>query len=353
MKGVSKQASITDCRELVGVVLIGRNEGERLLVALSSVVHSRVRAAIYVDSGSTDGSVELAESMGFQVHRLSVDEPFSAARARREGVEVLLREAPDIAFIQFVDGDCELAPDWIDEACKPLLLHDDVAIVCGRLAEAHPEVSIYNYLSDLQWRAPVGDIAACGGIFLIRRSVYQQVGGFNPKLVTREERDLCSRVLARGQRVIRIDCMMAWHDAGLLRFSQWWCRAVWGGYGDAVLIGEREGPLLAAHRRRIGRYVGWLVVVPSAILIGLLASWWWWVGFLIIPILGVLTYVLQGATTARWRLRVGDTLREAIIYAVMRFLRRFASAYGFVRYFLGRGRRSGRPDPHRARAGVK
>ena len=341
-----ERKAYSDPLSRVGVIVIGRNEGARLRLALSSVVGSGVAAVYYVDSGSTDGSIELASSLGVRVHSLSADRPFSAARARREGVEVLLRDFPSVHLIQFVDGDCELAEQWLEAACEAFQQSDDVAIVCGRLAESHPEASVYNRLSDLQWRAPIGDIAACGGIFMIRRSAYEQAGGFNAALVTREEKDLCDRVHALGHRVVRIDAMMAWHDAGLLRFDQWWRRAVWGGYGDAVQIGERSGPLLASHRRRIRRYLTWPVVVPLVALLGLLASWWW-LGFLLLPAFGILAYALQGVRMARWRLRSGDSVREALTYASMRTLRRFASGYGFMLYFLGRDQQGRRPDPHR------
>ena len=40
----------------IGIVAIGRNEGERLRRCLSSVL-GRAGKIVYVDSGSTDGSV--------------------------------------------------------------------------------------------------------------------------------------------------------------------------------------------------------------------------------------------------------------------------------------------------------
>ncbi len=55
----------------IGIVVIGRNEGERLRRCLGSVVR-RVGKVVYVDSGSTDGSVDMVR-------------PFTAARARNEG----------------------------------------------------------------------------------------------------------------------------------------------------------------------------------------------------------------------------------------------------------------------------
>src|SRR5689334_17295364 len=134
----------------VGVVVIGRNEGERLKRCLSSLTGSAGYLA-YVDSGSTDGSVALAKSFGFEAIELDIRTPFTAARARNAGFERLLQLHPDLQYVFFVDGDCEVIHGWIEEAVQFLELHADVAVVCGRRRERHPEKSIYNLLCDIEW----------------------------------------------------------------------------------------------------------------------------------------------------------------------------------------------------------
>src|SRR3954451_21196474 len=103
----------------VGVVAIGRNEGERLRLCLESVV-GHAQAVVYVDSGSTDRSVELARSLGVEVVELDRSRPFTAAWARNEGMARLLEVLPSVAFVQFVDGDCEVVGGWVETACRIL-----------------------------------------------------------------------------------------------------------------------------------------------------------------------------------------------------------------------------------------
>src|SRR3954471_21372395 len=91
----------------VGVVVIGRNEGERLRRCLSSLPGS-VSRVIYVDSGSVDGSVELALTLGAHVVPLDLTAPFTAARARNAGLARLLDETAAPGFVLTIDGDCEL-----------------------------------------------------------------------------------------------------------------------------------------------------------------------------------------------------------------------------------------------------
>src|SRR3569623_3217603 len=95
----------------IGVVVIGRNEGERLKASLASL-HG-IAHIVYVDSGSTDGSQAYARSRGVTVVELPVPPNFTAARARNAGIEALLNAAPDLTTIQFVDGDCTVEPDRI------------------------------------------------------------------------------------------------------------------------------------------------------------------------------------------------------------------------------------------------
>ena len=103
----------------LGVVIIGRNEGERLRRCLASVVGQGF-PVVYVDSNSTDGSAELAQAMGADVVQLDLSRPFTMGRGRNTGWTRLEERNPDVRFIQFVDGDCELVAGWLEKARKVL-----------------------------------------------------------------------------------------------------------------------------------------------------------------------------------------------------------------------------------------
>src|SRR5580704_5415686 len=146
----------------LGVVAIGRNEGQRLRRCLTSIL-AHTSAVVYVDSGSTDDSVAWAMSRGVTVVELDLSLPFTAARARNEGFAKLLEAHPGLTFVQFVDGDCEIDPSWLDRGLGELNARPDVAVVCGRRRERFPEASAYNRLCDLEWDTPIGEADACGG----------------------------------------------------------------------------------------------------------------------------------------------------------------------------------------------
>ncbi len=215
----------------IGLVAIGRNEGKRLQQCLKSVL-GQVEVIVYVDSGSTDGSVELARSLGVEAIELDLSTPFTAARARNTGFARLLEIDPQLEFVQFVDGDCEVVEGWID-AYQELVAQPSVAVVCGRRRERYPDASIYNRLCDLEWDTPIGETKACGGDAMMRVAAFQQVGGFNPTLIAGEEPELCLRLRQKGWKILRLDAEMTIHDAQMEKFSQWWKRAVRAGHAYA------------------------------------------------------------------------------------------------------------------------
>ena len=227
-------------KERIGIVAIGRNEGERLEACLASARRD-LEAIVYVDSGSTDDSVSAARRFGAEVVELDTTIPFTAARARNAGFERLLSIWPDLEAVQFVDGDCELEDGWIDTAIAALAANPELAVVCGRRAERYPERTVYNLLCDLEWDTPVGSATACGGDALMRVSTFRQVGGFSEDLIAGEEPELCVRILAAGGSIARLDAPMTIHDAQMSSFSQWWQRSKRAGHAIAEGAARHPG----------------------------------------------------------------------------------------------------------------
>ncbi|MDP3088412.1 MAG: glycosyltransferase [Methylotenera sp.] len=217
----------------IGVVVIGRNEGVRLLKCLQSLV-GKVKHIVYVDSGSTDDSVVFAQNAGVDIVHLDVTIPFTAARARNAGAFYLLQKYDSLDYFQFVDGDCEVVNGWLDQAIIFLNTHPSVAVVCGRRRERFPDASIYNRLCDIEWNTPIGDAKACGGDALMRCDAFKSVNGFRGDLIAGEEPELCIRLRFAGYKVHRLEAEMTLHDAAMTSFKQWWRRTTRGGYAFAL-----------------------------------------------------------------------------------------------------------------------
>lgn len=315
---------------VVGVVAIGRNEGARLVRCLDSL-SGGADAVVYVDSGSSDGSVAMARGRGVETVELDMATPFTAARARNAGFERLMRVRPDVEFVQFLDGDCEVDPEWLATGSAELIRRTDVGIVCGRLRERHPDASIYNALCDIEWNGPVGEVAACGGNFMIRTATFREVGGFNPRVIAAEDDELCVRVRLGGAKVWRIEREMAWHDAAMTRFGQWWKRSVRAGHAFAQ-VGAMHGSGPVRHFRREVRSAWfWGAAVPAGIVAaGLVTHGWGLAGVLVYP-----AWVLR---IRRQCIRRGMDRRLAWWYAGQCVLAKFPQTLGQLRYGWNRWR---------------
>ena len=302
----------------VAAVAIGRNEGGRLEACLDSL-NGEADPIVYVDSGSTDGSVASAAARGASVVNLDLSEPFTAARARNAGFRAISeRGARPPDYIQFVDGDCALVDGWLERAVAFLDANPEAALACGRRRERRPDASLFNRLCDIEWATPVGEAKSSGGDFLIRREAFESVGGFNPALIAGEEPDLCYRLRRRGWKIWRLDAEMTLHDAAMTRIDQWWNRTLRAGYAYAnayALHGDGDERF---RRREVARAVAFGGVLPAATIIG---------GFLVHPAFfaGIFVYGLQIVRTYAKRSDIGD---GRLAYAA-------ACAFGKIPEFLG------------------
>jgi len=308
----------------LAVVVIGRNEGDRLAACLASLSDCTVPVT-YVDSASTDGSVDRARMWAVDVVELDSSVPLSAARARNKGVQHVQVDSPSIRFVQFVDGDCELVPEWLSRALDTMKEDERVAVVCGRLREKHPERSIFNRLCDLEWRRPADGTPMFGGNAMIRVAAFSDVGGFDDRLAAGEEPDLCVRLREHGWTTARLAEDMAVHDASMMHFSQWWKRMDRGGYAFAESSARRRGERHAYGKRQSTSIWMWGLVMP-VLAIGPA----WWTSGLSLFLLCAYP-LLFGRTTARtWR--SGFRMPDAMLYAVFCLLAKWPQLAGQIRY---------------------
>ncbi|WP_339636433.1 glycosyltransferase [uncultured Sulfitobacter sp.] len=303
----------------IGAVVIGRNEGARLERSLQALA-GQVAQIVYVDSGSTDGSVAAARGLGAEVVELDMKHPFTAARARNAGVAAL---AEGVTLVQFLDGDCILRDGWLAAAEAHMKAHPQLAVVCGRRREEHPETSIYNSLIDAEWDTPPGEARACGGDALMRLEALRAVGGYRAEMIAGEEPELCQRLRRAGWQIWRLEAEMTWHDAQITRFSQWWRRSLRAGHAfaeGAALHGAGPDRHWVAETRRA---LLWGALLPAVILLLALLLPWAAVGLMLLYPLQLLRLMRRGG--AAW--------------GFFTLLGKFPEALGVLKYYM---RRDGR-----------
>ncbi len=236
-------------------------------------------------SGSTDGSAQWARSQGVDAIDLAMDTTFTAARARNTGFRHLRDVASDLSYVQFIDGDCELIPDWPEQAISFLTLHPAFGAVCGRRRERFPDQSIYNWMCDREWNGPSGQVRAFGGDVMVRVDALDAVGGYRDELIAGEEPELCLRLRTAGWHIWRLGSEMTLHDAAMTRFGQWWRRTQRSGYAfaqGAHLHGTSPERYRVWESRRAWL---WGLCLPlTCLLITLMFEPWGWAIWLIYPL---------------------------------------------------------------------
>ncbi len=308
----------------IGIVVIGRNEGERLTACLRSIANQD-HPIVYVDSGSTDGSAANARSFGAEVVELDMSIPFTAARARNAGFERLISSHPDIGFVQFVDGDCVVDDEWLGTARDFLTHRRDVAVAAGRRREMYPDASLYNWLCDIEWNTPVGEAEACGGDALMRVEAFRAVGGYRDDLIAGEEPELCLRLRESGWLIWRLDCEMTRHDANIQHFGQWWRRTRRGGYAFGSVSWLHRTSAYGIWGKEVRRATVWAGVIPAVIVALTSVSAY--------GLFGLATYPLQ---ITRMAVKRGPERPRNWQYAMFMALAKFAEFQGIAEFFLVR-----------------
>ena len=308
-----------------GVVAIGRNEGARLQRCIESVRGLAARV-VYVDSGSTDGSVALARSLGVETVELDLAAPFTAARARNAGFRRLQSLAPELAYVQFVDGDCEVIPGWLEVAVAALEADTTLAAVCGRRRERYPERSVYNRMCDVEWNTPVGVTKGFGGDVMLRVAALVQAGGYRDDLIAGEDSEFSVRLRMHGHVLRRLDADMTLHDAGMTRIGQWWRRTYRAGYAFASGVALHGAPPERFFLRESRSAWLWGATIPLGIaVLALLTGPYALLAFLVYPMQVLRLYAHASGE---------PSLRVARAFFLL--AGKFAEAAGQVKFLLHR-----------------
>jgi GT2 family glycosyltransferase len=312
----------------LGIVAIGRNEGQRLVDCLTSLA-GLSEHLVYVDSGSKDGSVLRAKELGAVVIELDPAEPFTAARARNEGVRYLASLENPPTLVQLLDGDCRLEPAWLPQATEFLANNPKVGIVCGRRRERFPEASVFNSLCDMEWNTKVGPGTSCGGDALVRMDAFQAAGGYNQTMIAGEDPEFAYRVERTGWGLYRLDADMTWHDANITRLRQWWLRTKRAGHAYAECYFMHRSDGTEFRRRELRSILFWGFGLPVALTAAAILTGGW-----SLPLFAA--YPVLWWRIRRYRLGCGDQRSEASTYAWFCLLGKFAEATGALRFGLGR-----------------
>jgi GT2 family glycosyltransferase len=305
-------------------VVIGRNEGPRLARCLRSI-GAGCSPVVYVDSASTDGSVEAARACGAEVVALDLSIPFTFGRARNAGAARVLELAPDAPYIQFVDADSEVAASWLADATAVLARDPNVAAVHGRVRERRVRNSVYDHLYALEFDPRMEAPDVFGGMAMVRAAALVQVGRYPETMATFEDHELSFRLRRAGWQIRRLDGDMVIHDARMTRWREWWARERRVGHGRAQLVAMHRDDDVREWRRAYASIWFWALGLP--LLIGGATWLWGWAALAL-----TLAYPAQLYRVCRRMHRRGFSAADAALYAAARLVAKFPQLHGALSF---------------------
>jgi glycosyltransferase involved in cell wall biosynthesis len=311
----------------LSIVIIARNEAENIARAIESVLrgveHWPQTEILLVDSASMDGTVEIARQYPINIVRLDPAWFLSASAGRYIGMRYSRGD-----LIMYMDGDMELAPEWLDQAVPFILEHPELGGVTGYRRDIHVRDGQIVGEQD-QGRDPQGrsvQVRHFGGAAIYRRSPLEQVGGFNPYIISGEEPELCMRMRHAGYKLMRLPYLICKNYT--LPMNSWkYCvrrfqTNMWSGAGQVLRYHLKTGLFWRVLRER-GSYVpvfaSVLISTASLLLAVVFKNVW------ILAPWAFMTCLTLGVYGIKKR-----SLRKALMSIVLRgFI-----AYGIVRGFL-------------------
>jgi glycosyltransferase involved in cell wall biosynthesis len=310
----------------VSFVVIGYNESETLEECLNSAKQAKLDGLtwelLYVDGGSNDSSIDIAREIGVD-HLLGGEKRRRAAENRNLGLF-----AARGRFVQFLDGDMVLSPDWPHAAVEFLESHEDFAAVCGNLNESS-HGTLFKALQ-IDWVPREDTIRHCGGAAMYIRETVQKAGGFPTDVAYGEEPLLCWRLRNNhGKKIYQLNRPMARHNLGFHGIRDYWRRNVRCGQTYAEIASRCWRTSDPLWRKECIRNALWALTTLAAIFLLIIGNMWIKGGIIIVAIFVV------GRKFVQTKLK-GYPLSVSILYAFHTYFSKLSIAWGECRWVMGR-----------------
>ena len=247
----------------VSVVVPVKNGMPFLPTTLPSIVaaasQSIATEIVYVDNGSTDGTVDYLHRFAPRVRVLSVPTG-SIAELRNQGA----RETTG-AYLSFLDVDCTIPQNYFEVALEEIAATGANAAGCETHVPLDPHW-IEKVWHDLHFVGRDRDVHYLNSAnFFVTRSAFDAVGGFREDLVTGEDADIGMRLGRAGYRIRECTRMLAYHHGNPKSIRAFYRRAVWHGLGmfATVGVGQIDKPTAMMVGHGLASVGGLLLLVQN------------------------------------------------------------------------------------------
>jgi glycosyltransferase involved in cell wall biosynthesis len=174
---------------------------------------------IVVDNGSTDHTVSIVKEFS-QVHLLECPK-LTISALRNRGAATATK-----GTLAFIDSDCLVCPGWRQAAVK--VLSDPAVNVTGSVYDLPESPSwVEEAFCSVRKATPADTHVLFGGNLVVNRHVFISIDGFNEKLITDEDSDICLRLRAKGQRIWEDPNVRVIHLGNAKTLKQFYRKVKW------------------------------------------------------------------------------------------------------------------------------
>jgi GT2 family glycosyltransferase len=226
---------------LISVVSTVRNEERHIAQLLDSLrAQEGPFEVVLVDALSRDRTFEIAAGFARRepdVFRL-IRKPGSRGVGRNTGVHAAKGE-----FVAFIDGDCFADSNWLKRL--RIALRSSPVVAGHTVTVGKPR---YGPLERVELFQSGYDVTYPSCNLAYRRSLFEELGGFDPRFVTAEDIDLNLRAVRSGASISYVPEAIVYHHMRST-FVRFLYQAFWNGYGRKQLT-EKHGNMWDHYRAR-------------------------------------------------------------------------------------------------------
>ncbi|MEM4004976.1 MAG: glycosyltransferase family 2 protein [Desulfurococcaceae archaeon] len=211
----------------ITVMILNYNGLRYLDACINSLLNQTYKnfEIVLIDNNSSDGSVEFIREKYPQVKIIKFDSNLGFSKAYNRAISMI-----DADWIVMLNNDTVVREDWLENLVKAI---DDEEAIYGSkiLFMDYPSLVQHagGYLTPIGAGFEIGFLrpdgeefnrrrmvgCVCGASLLIKKRVFEELGGFDPDYVAYfEDTDLCWRAWLFGKKVIYVPQSVVYHKYG-------------------------------------------------------------------------------------------------------------------------------------------
>lgn len=225
------------------VVILNWNTKNYLEEFLPGLIASSLpdSEVIVADSASTDGSMEMMAQKFPSVKRVPLDDNYGFTGGYNRAFKAVcaMPEAADLEYFVLINSDVDVSKDWLVHLVNWMDGHPSCAACVPKILSWHNKES-FEYAGAAgglldrfgypfcrgrvmkqvetdrgQYDEPAEIFWGSGACLMVRKSVYERLGGLDPRFFAHmEEIDLCWRCHLEGLSVWTVPQSVVWHIGG-------------------------------------------------------------------------------------------------------------------------------------------